>query len=576
MTTALREILAQFAIEFDSKELEKGDGLVDGMVDKLKDFGKIVAGAFAVDAIVGFGRQLIDQADQVGLIAQRLDVSTQALQEWQYAAKLSDIEAGELTASLQRLGGGLAEAASGKGKADTFKKLGVDLKNTDGALKSSIQVFEEAGLAIGALQNPTEAAGFAQELFGKQYARLLPLFREGPEGLAALKQEFKDLGGGFSPEFIAQSQEFNDNLDRLTVGLKGLAKGFVVAVLPAILDFTEQAIGVVKAISKWVKGTKLIQATLTALVGGGVLKLLRALPAVIAYFGGWRALMMRLGLVLLKFIAPLLILEDIIVFLSGGESLIGDVFDAAFGPGTAKNIQKLVAEMVKFFGLFKSEPDNVRKAFATLPEDLEKDLGSFGKFLGGWGQSIVDVGLFAVKSLTGGWDNFVSMAKVAGFGFLLAIKIVWTELKFAGLAAAAALSDAFDGVWNGIIEGAQAALNAMLDVLSKLPGTDDLVKTLKVKVEGLSGAKGAGDAGEQIAQLRDKARLGFAAEYDQIGAKATAPVANGVGTITNTTQVNVTVPPGTPADVARGVGAAAGKGVEKSLRATAALVPTAG
>lgn len=580
MTTALREILAEFALKFDSKELEKGDGLVDGMVDKLKGFGKTVAAAFAVDAIVGFGHEILQEADALAKQSGALGVSTAALQGWQHAASLSGSSAEEFTAAFTKFTRNVGEAGdSVKGPAaEAFKALGVSVKDATGKLGAPIDLLDGVVAGLEGIEDPAKRTQVVMDLFGKSGAKLLPLLSEGADGIAKMRAEVEELGFGFDEAFLANAQEVNDNVDRLKLGLKGLAIQALSAILPAITSFSIGAVKLIKNIVAWVKGTKLIQTALVSLTGIGVLKLVRAGAALISSIGGWRVALTRLAGVLFRVVAPFLILEDIIVFLSGGKSAIGKGLDAAFGPGTAKNIQNLIAEMVKFFGLFKTEPDNVRKAFATLPEDLEKDLGGFGKFLGGWGQEIVNVGLFAVNALTGGWQNFVSKAKAAGSGLLLAITIVWTELKFAGLAAAAALSDAFDGVWNGIIEGAQAALNAMLDVLSKLPGTDELVKTLKVKVEGLSGAKNAGDAGEQVAQLRDKARLGLAADYDRIGAQATAPAGGGGSTtITNTTQVSVTVPPGTPADVARGVGNAAGKGVEKSLRgAKAALVPTAG
>ena len=587
-TDALREVFARFGVDFETKELEKGIGLVDSMVGKLKGFAGTVAAAFAVSEIVEFGKELINQADHVGETAERLDVGTTALQQWLYAAKLSGVETDALTGSVQRLGAGLAEAAAGKGQAATFKKLGVGLKNADGTLKSSIQVFEEAGLAIGALQDPTEAAGYASDLFGKQYARLLPLFRQGPAGLAALRKEFEELGGGFSPEFIKQSEEVNDNIDRLKFGLRGFAVEILSHVLPAITELTVDAVKVVRAIATWVKSTKLIKAALIALTGFGLSRLrdrmallLVELPKVIARFGGLRAILARLAMFVLRFIAPLLILEDILVFLAGGKSAIGKGLDAAFGPGTAKNIQNLVAELVKFFGLFKAEPDKVRASFATLPDDLAKELGGFGRFLGGWGQEVVNVGLFVTNALTGGWANFVAKAKAGGQGILLALKIVCTELAFLWVGAAAQISDAFDSVWNGIIKGAQAALSAMLDVLAKLPGTDDMVKTLRLNVEALGGGKRGADAVANFEKFRDNTRLALAAEGDRIGAVATAPasLAGGNTNVTNNTEVHVVVPAGTDADVARGVGKAAEKGAARgtNLRATkAALVPTAG
>lgn len=578
---ALREILASFGIDVDSKELEKSDKLVDGFVDKLKGLGKVVAGAFAVDAIVGFGREILNEADALAKQAQALGVSAAALQGWQHAAKLSGSSAEEFTAALTKFTKNVAEAGdSAKGPAaDAFKTLGVSVKDAAGNLGQPIELLDGVVAGLENIKDPAKRTQVVMDLFGKSGARLLPLFSEGTKGIAKLRAEVQELGGAFDESFLEQSQEVNDNIDRMKLGFKGLAIQVLSAVLPSIVKFTQEAVRLTKSFIGWIKGTKLIQTALVALTGVGIVKLARAIPALIARFGGLKAVLIRLGRFLLRVIAPFLILEDIIVFLSGGKSAIGRGLDAAFGAGTAKNIQNLIAEMVKFFGLFKSEPDKVRQSFAKLPDDLEKELGSFGAFLGGWGQGIVEVGLFVTNALTGGWQNFVNKGIALGQGFMLALKIIWTEVKFAGLSVAAALSDAFDGVWNGILSGVESALAAIRDMVAAIPGAGDTVKDFDKVISGVRSGRAAGDAGAQIESLHNQAKIALAHEGDRIGAAATAPASS--ATTTNTvnaeTTVNVTVPPGTPADVARGIGKAGGKAVGDNLRATkAALVPTAG
>ncbi len=342
---ALREVLASFGVEFDKEgNLDKGDKKINALTEQLLGFGKTLVGAFAVTEIVKWGKTIIDQGDHLGETAERLDVSTTALQQWQYAAKLSGVEADELTASLQRLGAGLSEAAAGGGQAATFKKLGVDLKRTDGTLKSSIEAFEEAGLAIGALEDPTEAAGLAANLFGKQYARLLPLFRQGPAGIAQLKKEFDELGGGFSPEFIKQSEEVNDNLDRLGVSFKSVSVQILSEALPGILELSRGAVVLAKRFIEWVKGTKAIQSGLAVLAGNGVASL-------IAKVGGLGKALTMLGRLAMRTLAPFLALEDLLVFFAGGRSLIGRGLDKMFGSGAGEEAR---AAILKWFNDLKT------------------------------------------------------------------------------------------------------------------------------------------------------------------------------------------------------------------------------
>ncbi len=579
---ALRDILAHFGINVETDELEKGDSLVDKFQDKLVEVGKWVAGAFAINALKDFASELIATADSIGETSDRIGISTQALQEWEYAAKLSGIESDKLRSSIVKLGAGL-----GKGTADkALKKLGVATKDANGELRGVGDVFGDTIIALGALDNPTKQAGIAAELFGRSYADLIPLINEGPEGLAKLRAEFEKLGGAFSPEFIKQAQEYGDNIDRIQYGIKGLAKKAIGPLLPYLLELTRNSIEVVQSLVSWVKRTKIIQASLIGLTAKGVMALVAAVPKLVTKLGGLKTILTTLGRFVARTVLPLLILEDIIVFLSGGKSAIGKGLDAAFGKGTAANIQALVADMVRFFGLFKSEPGKVRSSFKEMTANLEKELGGLGSFIGGWQEGLAEVGLFAVDVITGGWTNFFNKLKALCWAFVFVFKIAWTELKFAGLAVAAAISDAWDSAWNSIIGSIQSA-----KMLALAPATQGLANDIGEAMKALDQKKNAGGAGAQVSKDWDKARLELAHEGDQLGNALTSPATATVDShdrtivtskTDNKAQINITVPPGTPAEQVEAVGEAAGKGVKKAFSvpefkaAHNALVPRPG
>jgi hypothetical protein len=583
---ALREILASFGIEVETKELEKGNSLVEEFKGKLVDFGKAVVGAFGVTEIVRFGKELINQADELREAAIGLGLPAQQLQQIEFAAGHAGVEVGELRASLARLNRVAAGSAEGKGQAEAFKKLGVELKNADGTLKTSGQLFEETGAAIAAIENPTERAGVASEIFGKSYAKLLPLFAEGGEGMRKAKKEAQELGFIFDDAFLENADEINDNIDSFKKGLVGLAISALRPLLPHIAAFTKSSVETIKEIVRWVRQTKLLQAVTIGFTVKGVLALVRAGGALVARLGGWRVLFARLASVILRTVLPLLILEDILVFLAGGKSAFGVALDKAFGAGTQESVRKLIGELGSFLKLFKTNPEEIRASFADLPKDLARDLGGFGTFLGGWGQEIVEVGLFAVSALTGGWQNFANKMIAVWDGVKLAGKILWTELKFGGLAVAAAISDAWGAVWNGIIDAAVAAITKLAALVGKVPGFSGVAKGIEGLGKDLGGARTSTTAGAEISALRDEERLRLADEGDRIGARLTAPAtatapvprpaAQPGANVVQNANVNVTI--NGPADPAA-VGRAAKRGTTDALNlrgAQAALVQRGG
>jgi hypothetical protein len=563
---ALREILAFFGMEVDTSELEKGNKVTDQFRDKLLGIGKVVAGAFAVDKVVGFGKELINQADALRESAIALGIVPQHLQTLEFAAGQAGVEVGELRAALAKFNKTAADSAGGKGASATFKKLGVELRNADGSARSTGELFEEAGIAIGKVEDPIERAGLASDLFGKSYAKLLPLFSEGEEGMKKAREEAAALGFVFDDAFLNNSDEINDNLDKLKKGLTGLALQALAPLLPGLVQFTQWAVAGTKAVVKWVKETKILRTVAIALGVRGFLGLLRAIPALVgrmlgmrvaigalvARVGAWRASLMMLGRagsrfllplarIFWKIIAPVLILDDVLGFLEGRPSGIGKALNKAFGPGTAQAVRDFIHAIGRFLGLFKTAPEVVRAAFADLPKALSKTLGAFGTFLGEWGQQIVEVGLFTVNALTGGWQNFVTKMRALWAGLKLAAVVVWTELKFAGLAVAAAIADAWGEAWNGIVGSAAGALAKIATLVGKVPGFGDVGFELGKAAQSLSEKKTATNAGDEVSALRDRERLSLAAQGDDIAATLTAPARATAPASTSSTTVNAPV-----------------------------------
>lgn len=578
---ALREIIASFGFEIDKEgNLPKADKRIDGLTQKLVGFGEAAIAAFAVDKVLGFGKALLDDADALAKQSEALGISTAQLQGWEHAAQLSGSSAEEFVAAFTKFTRNVNEASDSAAgpAAKAFKALGVAIKDSSGKLGQPIDLLDGVVAGLQNIQDPAKRTALVMDLFGKSGARLLPLLSEGPEGLKKLRAEVEELGASFDDAFLENAQEFNDNIDRMKLGVRGLAMQIIGPILPGLVRLTAGAIQATKGFMAWVKQTTFVRTALSGLSIKGVMSLASAIPKLLARFGGLSAILGRAALFAARFVAPLLLLDDAIGFFEGDDSVIGTWVDKAFGAGSQDKVRA-------FFGLLTSSPDKARSEFKKFADSTEWGKDSFMR---GWNDGLLEEALFVSNALTGGWTNFVNKAKVAGQGLMLALKIVWTEVKFFGLSAAAALSDGFDAVWNGIVSGAQAALNAMIDVLAKLPGTTDAVKGLRESVKSLDSAKGSGDARQVVGRQHDRESMALANEYDRIGALATAPASSVPAAVTNN-NVQQTVAPvtnvqvvveggGSSADVGNRVGKATAKATsEINTRALkAALVPTPG
>ena len=85
-----------------------------------------------------------------------------------------------------------------------------------------------------------EKTALAMQLFGRSGARMIPMLNDGAEGLAAMREEARGLGLVMGEDAQKASEEINDNLERLTFISKGLWRGAIAPLLPAISELVKQ------------------------------------------------------------------------------------------------------------------------------------------------------------------------------------------------------------------------------------------------------------------------------------------------------------------------------------------------
>ena len=93
---------------------------------------------------------------------------------------------------------------------DAFADLGINIYAADGQLKGTEQLFMESAEALSKMENNTKKAALATVVFGRAGTSLLPMLRDGPEGLLAVMEEAKKLGIVMSTEDATAAAQFAD------------------------------------------------------------------------------------------------------------------------------------------------------------------------------------------------------------------------------------------------------------------------------------------------------------------------------------------------------------------------------
>ena len=318
MSTALQEIFARFGVEFDpGREIERGQSRIDGLAANLQTAGAAITGSIAFLRVRDFVRETVELGSAVDDTSQILGISRQELQEWQHVARLSGAEVGEFTSAFVRLQDRMA--AGGEGAA-VFRRLGVEIRNADGSLRSASDVLGDLADPIASIGSDAERTGVLIDLLGRSGARLGPLFAQGSEGVAAARAELAALGGGLSDEAVQASADLGDAWDRLDTVALSLRGRLAVLVLPALERTTNATI----ALSR---NTHLLDAVIVSL-GIALVQLAAGSSAV------WGPMVAGAARALLPIAALVLVVDDLMTLFRGGDSLIGRTMDALGGDGT--------------------------------------------------------------------------------------------------------------------------------------------------------------------------------------------------------------------------------------------------
>ena len=101
----------------------------------------------------------------------------------------------------------------------------MSVTGNNGQLKDSEDLFMEVARALSLETNETKKAALAQEIFGRSGQAMLPMLRDGEEGLLALMEEAKRLGLIMSKEDAKAAADLKDAWTRLWSAAKmGVAR----------------------------------------------------------------------------------------------------------------------------------------------------------------------------------------------------------------------------------------------------------------------------------------------------------------------------------------------------------------
>lgn len=471
---ALREILAYFKIDVDSKPLDAANKKVASFKGGLSNLTQVlnhvagpaalnlveeIAGAWAGASVLGHMKQFIQESIEAGkqlaLTSEKIGVNIDKLEEWHLAAEEAGVGAEDLDKAFRYLNRNLG--AQGKGKKE-IQQAFADLGGKSTGAEDVSEFMLKLADRFESLDTQAKRTALSMSIFGKSGQSVLPLLQQGSAAVREMMEDVRELGEqeGDTAEFAKMAKESAKQAARLNFAIHGLKERFVRELLPGLIHIEKTGAKVAAQFRRLTRETDALKDALKVI---GFASVYLSLERIFRLFGvntdsvfGMIKTLLKMGPIAALAIFLGLALEDLFGLFTGKDSYIEGVIDQFYGLGAA---QKMVKD---FKEEWKSYLDMIDTRLPTTQAFVKGLTGSILELFKATffaGKAVFDLGR-ALGSLA--VDSHKDWGKKGGA--FDSFKEIWKDLKGVGSGLGGSIKDItepfIDAQASGIIPTPQA------------------------------------------------------------------------------------------------------------------------
>lgn len=252
---------AQKGIDDVQKGMEKAEKTSTSFGSKMKNgFAAVAKGAAglaagvtaAAAAVVKLTTSAAATTDRIDKMSQKIGISREAFQEMDFIMSQSGGSVESLQAGMKTLRTSMQAAANGtKESVAQFRALGVQIKDNNGNLRSQEDVMFDTIAALQSIDNETERAAMATQMFGRAGTELIPLLNSGAGSIEEMKNKAHELGLVLNDEAIDSGVKLTDTIDQVKRSFDAVITKIGVSFMPIvqrILDFVLQSMPTIQSV----------------------------------------------------------------------------------------------------------------------------------------------------------------------------------------------------------------------------------------------------------------------------------------------------------------------------------------
>ena len=336
MATVVQDLVTKFSFLGSDAPLKDYNQSLGGSIKLLG--GMLLGLEAAAGAFTYWADGVLTGVDAVGQLRKETGVAVARIQELNYIAGQTQSTSAAVDSTLRSLSSTIGSAAQ-KGSED-FARLGISVRDMNGEVKNADVILDEVGQRFKALGLSLEEQKTFAGALGID-SSLLQMMGKTSSEMAVMRDRARELGT-LTAEQTEQAELYKQSLNSMRFGLNSVKQMIAIGVAPELSNMAEGFTKLLADNKDWIIGG--IQFTVRwvgnlleafhrllpffAIVGAGFL----AMKVAALGFGGAMALVLSpIVLITAGVVALLLIVDDLIVAFSGGQSVIADFFKEFLG-----------------------------------------------------------------------------------------------------------------------------------------------------------------------------------------------------------------------------------------------------
>lgn len=373
----VNELITKFGFIGNLAPQETFNANLKASIGLLAGLGAAIAGSAA--GVAGWVTSVSQSIDPLVQFSRETGVAIETVQSLGYAASVNGSSVDALQASLGEMTKRVGEFVStGEGEAkDVAERLGLQFKDMNGQVKNSDVIFRELADKLHGMSQAEKFSVLDKMGIDRSMVQLLSMTGE---EISSLQNKAEALGV-VTQDQADQFAAYNDSLTTLGKGFDGIKFQVAVGFVPVLKDLVDGFTDILIANKDLIKNGLAHLGEIIFSVMGMIRRFLPIIGLITTGFVAWKIAAIGLRTVLATIFSPVvlitaaiiavvLVIDDLLTAMEGGQSVIADFFKDNWGIDIVPALKEAKASLMAFInyaiGVFKPLADAIASMFRMV------------------------------------------------------------------------------------------------------------------------------------------------------------------------------------------------------------------